>query len=129
MRRYRDEAAARTAIEDREVYGAFVATSSGPEVLTASAASPVVAQLLTHAAAAGGGSAQPAAAVPVEDVKAASPSGSALGSSVLPLVLAGILTGLMGVSLAVGRPAPDRADRGRVRAGRPCCHGGRSRLA
>ena len=102
VRRYRDEAAARTAIEDREVYGAFVATSSGPEVLTASAASPVVAQLLTHAAAAGGGPAQAAAAVPVEDVKAASPSGSALGSSVLPLVLAGILTGLMGVSLASG---------------------------
>ena len=76
--------------------------ASGPEVLTASAASPVVAQLLTHAAAAGGGSAQAAAAVPVEDVKAASSSGSALGSSVLPLVLAGIVTGLMGVSLASG---------------------------
>ncbi len=103
VRRYPDEPAARTAIEDREVYGAFVATSAGPKVLTASAASPVVAQLLTHAAAEGGGSGQAAAVpVPVEDVKAASPSGGALGASVLPLVLAGILTGVMGVSLASG---------------------------
>ena len=50
VQRYGDEAAAREAIEDRDVYGAFVATPSGPKVLTASAASPAVAQLLTHAA-------------------------------------------------------------------------------
>ena len=49
--RYADEAAAREAIEDREVYGAFVATPSGAKVLTATAASPAVAQLLNHAAA------------------------------------------------------------------------------
>ena len=40
VHRYRDEAAARAAIEDREVYGAFVATPAGPKVLIASAASP-----------------------------------------------------------------------------------------
>ena len=51
LKRYRDEAAARAAIEDREVYGAFVAPS-GPKVLTASAASPVVSQLLGNSAAA-----------------------------------------------------------------------------
>ena len=44
VERYRDEASAREAIEDREVYGAFVATPAGAKVLTASAASPMVAQ-------------------------------------------------------------------------------------
>ena len=51
VERYSDEASARRAIEDREVYGAFVATPAGPKVLTGSAASPIVAQLLAHAAA------------------------------------------------------------------------------
>ncbi|MEV4233404.1 ABC transporter permease, partial [Streptomyces bobili] len=46
---YADEAAARAAIEDRTVYGAVVVTGRGPELLTASAASPVVAQLLQQA--------------------------------------------------------------------------------
>lgn len=51
IHRYADEAAARAAIEDRAVYGAVVATTQGPELLTASAASPVVAQLLQQAVA------------------------------------------------------------------------------
>ena len=38
--RYADEAAAREAIEDREVYGAFVATPAGPKVLTATRRQP-----------------------------------------------------------------------------------------
>ena len=50
VHRYADEASAREAIADREVYGAFVATSGGPKILSASAASPAVAQLLSHAA-------------------------------------------------------------------------------
>src|SRR5918999_3015413 len=53
IHRYGDEAAARAAIEDREVYGAFVAGPQGAKVLTASAASAAVAQQLTHAAAEG----------------------------------------------------------------------------
>ena len=89
--RYSDEAAAREAIEDREVYGAFVATPSGAKVLTATAASPAVAQLLNHAAA--------EAEAPVEDVVSANPGSGALAASVLPLVLAGILTGLGGAAL------------------------------
>lgn len=104
VHRYPDEAAARTAIEDREVYGAFVATSGGPKVLTASAASPAVAQLLTHAASEGAAPGQ-SAAVPVEDVVAASPRAAALGSSVLPLVIAGLLTGLAGAFLTSGAAA------------------------
>ena len=97
VERYRDEGAARAAIEEREVYGAFVATPAGPKVLIASAASPAVAQLLTHAAEQG-----PGAPAPVEDVVAASPRGAALASSVLPLVIAGILTGVAGSLLASG---------------------------
>jgi hypothetical protein len=92
LHRYDGEAAAREAIENREVYGAFVAAPGGPTVLTSSAASPAVAQLLTHAAAE-----QDAA---VEDVVATPAAGSGLGSSVLPLVLAGILTGAL-AALAV----------------------------
>jgi hypothetical protein len=87
-------AAARRAIEDREVYGAFVATPSGAKVLTASAASPAVAQQLTHAAAEG-----QAESVPHEDVVAAPPAGSALAVSVLPLVIGGILTGVVAAAI------------------------------
>jgi hypothetical protein len=85
---YASESEARTAIEDREIYGAFVA---GPKVLIASAASPAVAQALTHAAA--------ESDAEVEDVVAASPSGGALASSLLPLVLAGLLTGALAAGI------------------------------
>jgi hypothetical protein len=121
---YADEAAARAAIGDREVYGAIVAAPSGVTLLTASAASPVVAQLLSQVAteaspasgptgdpASGpaGGSAGstpggPAASAPggrtprVVDVVPADPEdprGAALSASVLPLVLAGMLTAVL----------------------------------
>lgn len=108
VHRYADEAAARTAIEDRVVYGAVVVGEEGPQLLTASAAGPVVAQLLTEAA---GAAAPGGAAVPVTDVVAApkaDPRGSALGASILPLALAGVaagavvtLLGLRGVRAAV----------------------------
>ncbi|MES5823825.1 ABC transporter permease [Streptomyces sp. RG80] len=91
---YPDEAAARDAIEDRTVYGAVVVTAGGPKLLTASAASPVVAQLLQQAVA------QPAAAegaqvriVDVVATPAADPRGAALNASVLPLALAGMAAG------------------------------------
>ncbi|MEW9510264.1 ABC transporter permease [Streptomyces bacillaris] len=91
--RFDDEAAAREAIEDRTVYGAVVAGSEGPHVLTASAASPVVAQLLRDAVTA---AAPEGAQVRTTDVVAAPPGdprGSALGASVLPLALAGMGAG------------------------------------
>jgi hypothetical protein len=66
-------------------------------VLTASAASPMVAQMLTHAAPGGG-----EAAMPVEDVVTVPKAGSALASSVLPLVIAGILCGVAAATLASG---------------------------
>jgi hypothetical protein len=98
VHRYADEDAARQAIEDREVYGAFVATPGGLKLLSASAASPAVAQLLSHAA----GEAANSRGVVVEDVVPA-PRGAALGSSVLPLVLAGIVTGVLAAVLGSSR--------------------------
>jgi hypothetical protein len=92
VHRYAGEAEARAAIEDREVYGAFVAGAGAPTVLTSTAASPAVAQLLTHAAA--------EHRAVVEDVVTTPQAGTGLGSSVLPLVLAGIVTGVL-AALAV----------------------------
>ncbi len=68
MHRYADEAGARAAIEDRVVYGAVVATPQGPHLLTASAASPVVSQLLREAVT---GSVPEGTRVEVTDVVAA----------------------------------------------------------
>jgi hypothetical protein len=67
------------------VYGAFAATSSGAKVLTATAASQPIAQLLTNAA-------QP---LPVEDVVAAGSVGAAIPSSVLPLLIAGAVASVV----------------------------------
>ncbi|MFE7579020.1 ABC transporter permease [Streptomyces sp. NPDC057521] len=93
VHRYDSEAAARDAIEDRTVYGAVVVTAKGPELLTASAGSTVVAQLLREAVTAG---APAGTAVPVTDVvaaPAADPRGAVLGSSILPLAIAGVAAG------------------------------------
>ncbi|MFI7400419.1 ABC transporter permease [Streptomyces sp. NPDC049541] len=94
IHRYADEAAARDAIEDRTVYGAVVVTPQGPELLTASAASPTVAQLLRQAVA--GHAAAEGTQIRTVDVVAApanDPRGAALSASVLPLALAGIAAG------------------------------------
>ncbi|MGW2915739.1 ABC transporter permease [Streptomyces asoensis] len=94
LHHYTDGTAAREAVEDRTVYGAVVVTAEGPELLTASAASPVVAQLLREAvaertAATGAG----LRTVDVVAAPATDPRGAALGASVLPLALAGIAAG------------------------------------
>jgi hypothetical protein len=96
VRRYAGAEAARRAIENREIYGAAVATPASGKVLRASAASPMIAQLLTHAAAEG------QAAALVEDVISAGPRGTALASAVLPLAIAGILCGVAASLLASG---------------------------
>ncbi|MGW7075089.1 ABC transporter permease [Streptomyces sp. NPDC054866] len=93
IHRYADEAAARDAIEDRAVYGAVVVTPQGMKLLTATAASPVVAQLLEQAVSA---QAPEGTEVPTTDVVAAPPAdprGSALGASILPLAIAGVAAG------------------------------------
>lgn len=93
VHRYQDESAARDAIENRHVYGAVVVTPQGPKLLTASAAGPVVAQLLTDAVSR---QAPPGTRLQTDDVVAApsaDPRGSVLGSSALPLALAGVAAG------------------------------------
>ncbi|MFF8838075.1 ABC transporter permease [Streptomyces sp. NPDC015130] len=95
VHRYEDEAAARAAIADRDVYGAVVVTPGGTELLTASAASPVVAGLLREAVTA---QAPEGTKVQVTDVVAApagDPRGAVLASSLLPLALAGAAAGVV----------------------------------
>ncbi|WP_307136090.1 ABC transporter permease [Streptomyces aurantiacus] len=92
IHRYADEAAARDAIEDRTVYGAVVVTEQGPKLLTASAASPLVAQSLQQAVTRQAGGA-PVKTVDVVPASADDPRGSVLTSSVLPMTLAGIAAG------------------------------------
>src|SRR5207248_579137 len=89
-----DEAAARDAIENRDVYGAIITGGGAPRVLVATGASPAVAQQLTAIAQQLSGT--PAA--PVEDVVAADPDdprGTAFGAMVLPLVMSGIAAGVV----------------------------------
>ncbi|KQX14613.1 hypothetical protein ASC82_04670 [Streptomyces sp. Root431] len=95
VHRYEDAAAARAAIEDRDVYGAVVVTPRGTELLTASAASPVAAGLLREAVSA---QAPAGTTVPVTDVVAApagDPRGAVLASTLLPLTLAGAAAGVV----------------------------------
>ncbi|WP_116412764.1 hypothetical protein [Subtercola boreus] len=113
-----DRAAAVSKIESREVYGAIVLGPS-PEVLTSSAASPVVSQLLgglapriqaqlaaaTAATAAAGGGSSPAVTVIVTDVvplAASDPRGSGLTAAAFPLTLGGMLGGILASILIVG---------------------------
>src|SRR6266508_4385377 len=91
---YDDRAEAVSAIEDREVYGAIVAGPAGPEMLTASAGSPAVAQILTQLASritADQPGAKPATVTDVVPLPADDPRGAGLSAGSLPLVLGGIL--------------------------------------
>jgi hypothetical protein len=98
-----DATAARAAIEDRDVYGAVVVGPDGASVLTASAASPAVAQALGEVARGLAAAEQGGPAVTITDVvkpAADDPRGAGLGSAALPLVLAG-LAGAAVLSLRV----------------------------
>ncbi len=105
-RPFPDEARARAAVLDREVYGALVA---GPDrapraLLVASAASPAVAQVLTAAAGPG---------VPVRELRALDPQdprGATLNLMFLPL----IVVCLPAAVLLGGLPLPGRAVLGAV---------------
>ena len=109
---YTDADAARTAIHDRDVYGAVVVDSSGTTVLTATAASPVVAGLLDEVAASlsdqmllASGAEPAPALVAVDDVVSISAEdsrGAAFTSSILPLSLGGIALGAASVLLVTG---------------------------
>ncbi|MFG2245408.1 hypothetical protein [Spirillospora sp. NPDC048823] len=102
-----DEAGARAAIADRKAYGAIVATPSGPKVLTASAASPVIAQQLGALAQrpAPEGTVPVSPVPPVQDVVAADsddPRGAGFGALALPLVMSGLAASVL---LAFAIPA------------------------
>jgi hypothetical protein len=90
VHRYADAAAATEAIEDREVYGAVVAAPDGLTLLIASAASPTVAGLLSENLA--GSEATVLDVVPADPDD---PRGAAFTSMILPLVLAGIIGGVI----------------------------------
>ena len=113
-----DRAAAVEAIEAREVYGAIV-LGAEPEVLTSSASSAVVAQLLggvagtleegvnTQAAAAAAAAGAPTAPAHIEvavtdvvPLADSDPRGTGLTAALFPLVLGGMLGGIA-ISLAV----------------------------
>ncbi|MGH3674478.1 MAG: ABC transporter permease [Mycobacterium sp.] len=89
---YPGEAALRTAIRDRDVYGGIAVTPQGPTLLLASGGSPMVAQLLTQV---GSGIAQhtgmPMRTVDLAPLAQDDPRGTGLAASALPLALAGLL--------------------------------------
>jgi hypothetical protein len=91
VRRYADEADARAAIKARQVYGAVVASPNGVTLLTASAASPAVAQILEEAFA----SRESVRVVDVVPADRDDPRGVAFSSLLLPLTLVGALTGVV----------------------------------
>ena len=89
-----DTAAAERLIKDREVYGAIDLTSGHPQVIIASAASPVVAQALQQLALGLGPQGGEGAAPAVRDLvplPADDPRGAGLAAGALPLVLGGII--------------------------------------
>ena len=95
---YADDAALRAAIRNREAYGgiSFGAGTpmegGGPTLLTASGASPMIAQLLNQVGA--GMAAQSGAPLRSQDLAplpAGDPRGVGLAASALPLTLAGLL--------------------------------------
>jgi hypothetical protein len=101
VHRYPDVNAAREAILDREIYGAFAVTSTGPRVLVASAADPKIADLLTRAADTSGAG-QPARVVDVAPSPEADPQGTGALTTLLPLILLSIV---LGAVLALLEPA------------------------
>lgn len=100
-----DAGEARELIENREVYGAVLAPGADgpkPKVLTATAASPTVAQTLTGLA---GGLGGPAGAATVEDVRplpADDPRGVGLSSAALPLVMGGMIGTILLTTVLTG---------------------------
>ncbi|WP_433160920.1 hypothetical protein [Kribbella sp. CA-247076] len=84
-----DRAAAVQKIEDRDVYGAIVLDPRQPEVLTASAGGPAVAQILAQLATRLSPE-TPAKVTDVVPLPADDPRGTGLAAGALPLVLGGI---------------------------------------
>ncbi len=95
-RAYPDEAALEQAIRQREVYGGLAVGATGPRAMTASAASPVVAQAVNSLAV--GMGQQLGRPVPVTDLvglPAGDPRGAGLAAAAFPLALAGLLPAVL----------------------------------
>ncbi len=95
---YATETDARTAIKHRDIEGAIVITPTGTTLLVASGDSAFVAQLLTQSLTAMSTQHDGSQALSVVDVvpsTAKDPHGLGLASSVLPLVIIGMLTGII----------------------------------
>lgn len=102
-----DTAAAERLIREREVYGAVDLSGGRREVITASAASPTVAQVLQGVAAALN-QADPGRPVVVRDLvplPADDPRGVGLSAGALPLVIAGLLAAVALTRLVRGTAA------------------------
>ena len=89
--RVADRAEAERLIRDREIYGAIVVDPGGASVLTASAASPAVAQILGQLAnGLGQAFGQQPQIVDVVPLPAEDPRGAGLAAAALPLVIGGV---------------------------------------
>jgi hypothetical protein len=77
-------------IKDRDAYGAIVLDAAQPEVLTASAGGPAVAQILTQLAAKMSPE-SPAKVTDIVPLPKDDPRGAGLAAGALPLVLGGII--------------------------------------
>ncbi len=101
-----DDAAARSAVTSREVYGAIVLGQSGVTVYTASAASGAVAQALSQGIPAAVHAADPQVPVTVTDLvpsPADDPHGAGLSIAFLPLAITSLAAGAVIALLARGR--------------------------
>jgi len=92
-----DEADARAALEERTADGAIVIGATGPTVLTATAGSPVIAQMLTAAAThLSNPTAAGPAVVDVVALPAGDSRGLGLASGSFPMIIAGLALGAAG---------------------------------
>ena len=90
-----DAAATDAALRDREAYAAFVLGADGITLHIASAASPTVAALLTQGAQQLAGPGQTINVVDVVPASPEDPRGAGFASGFLPLVLAGMVAGIL----------------------------------
>jgi hypothetical protein len=103
---YADESAARRAIEDRDIYGAFVVGPGQLTVLEASAASPSVAQVLTTVGTElAQGSASRFASDDIVPASRHDPHGLVLSSAVLPLTICSVIVAAIAAVVVGLRPA------------------------
>lgn len=100
---YPDEVAAIRAIENRDIYGALVlGGEQGAQVLIASAASPMVAQLLQQLAASPDGQPESMQVVDVVPGTSSDPRAAAFASALFPLLISGTAAGVLAIMLIAG---------------------------